>query len=358
MSSRSPPPGAPTSSLRCCSSSAAPRPDLRCAADHLHGDVRDLPTRARARAPASRRGRRCSRTPANSGRSVPKSPPMSPSPAAESSASTDRVDDRVTVAVPGEPRLVRASRARPGEAARRRRRRARRSRHRRDRRATAQSGPSSQVGAVQVVGGRDLERPRVAGRPSTPDGRPRRTARRRRCGRSLGRGVGRDERGPREALRGLHGDQFAAVDGLDDGPVDDALDGVGDGQHRDDAASRRANRVGDPVEHLGRGEGPCRIVHEHDIHLVGERRQARGDRLLARCAARDHDRRRAGFDLGVERDDGARVFEVGRRRHHDQLGVGGNAHRARGRGSTTTRARRTPSEPRRRGAHRFRQRRR
>ena len=124
----------------------------------------------------------------------------------------------------------------------------------------------------------------------------------------------------RETLRRLHRHELGAVDGLDDGPVSHPLDRVDHGERRDDARTRSAHGVGHALEDLDRCEGARRIVNEHDIHLLGEGRETRRDRLLAGRPTGNHDRGRARGDLGMKGDRRPRVLEMRRRRDDDQFG--------------------------------------
>lgn len=103
----------------------------------------------------------------------------------------------------------------------------------------------------------------------------------------LGRAVRGIENVAAEALRGLRGRELRPVHGRDDHGVFDALDRVDHRQHRDDTERARVDRRDHAVERGCRGQGPRRVVHQHDLDVGPYARQARLDRRLAGVAAGD-----------------------------------------------------------------------
>ena len=144
------------------------------------------------------------------------------------------------------------------------------------------------LGAPEIPRGGDLEREHVA-----CDGGDRPACRGEHGG-VVGvvvgrRRVGRAKRRSREALRGLHGGEGGAVDGAEHAPgVIRLLDGVDDRERRHHSGLPFGDRGDHPLELVDRGEGACRIVHEHGRDAVADDGQPTAHRFLTGGAARHH----------------------------------------------------------------------
>jgi hypothetical protein len=170
---------------------------------------------------------------------------------------------------------------------------------------------------VQVGRERDLEGPRIAGHHVD------------------GHAGGGDERGvvgvlavgarvrpcearTREALRGLHGGEFGAIDGVEHAPRGiHPLDGVDHVQSGHDAVPACPHRGRHLVEHDRRRERPGRVVDEHRRHLVRQHGEPARDGFLPGGPARD-DVERCGRRLGDGRVALARLVDPvgGHHEHH------------------------------------------
>ena len=172
----------------------------------------------------------------------------------------------------------------------------------------------------QVGGGGDLGRPGVPG-----DGHHRLPQLLHEQGVVSGRGagphgsgVGPGEHLPTEALRRLHRSQGRPRGGAGDAVlVVDHLDGVHHRERRDGARGPSAHRIDHPAEDLGRGEASGCVVHQDEVHRIGQAGQTRGDRVGALGPAGHHGgpvRARAAR----RRPEQLRrtVLPAGRRHHH------------------------------------------
>ena len=120
-----------------------------------------------------------------------------------------------------------------------------------------------------------------------------------------------------ERLRRLHRDQVGAVERLEDAVAVDPLDGVGEGERRDDAVPALRERGQDATDDLVVDERAGGVVDEHGDSLVRNLRQREAHGLGARRAARDDGADLAGADLLGEED--RRLLPAGRSRHHDRV---------------------------------------
>ena len=122
---------------------------------------------------------------------------------------------------------------------------------------------------------------------------------------------------PAEALRGLHGRHVGAARRADDhaGGVH-RLEGVGDGQDRDDRARAAGDRVDDASRDLRGRQGPRRVVHEDDrVRLAPpERSQAEGHRFLTRAIGASDDGQVVNIGQGAAKF----LDRRGRSRHDDR----------------------------------------
>ena len=130
------------------------------------------------------------------------------------------------------------------------------------------------------------------------------------------------------------------------------LDGVGDGERRDDAVPALRERGEHAADDLVVDERPGGVVDEHRDGLVRDLRQREAHRLGARRAARDDGAHLAGADLLGEQD--RRLLPAGRSRDHDRVDPVGLVEplHARGQERQLARARRTPWAGPHRGARR------
>jgi hypothetical protein len=136
-----------------------------------------------------------------------------------------------------------------------------------------------------------------------------------------------------EALRGLHRAQAGAVHGAAHGEgalgaEHGGLDGVGHGEHRDDGGQAGEHRVHHGGDGFGRGQGAGGVVHEHDLVVLGGRREGERDGLLPGGAAGDDDH--PGAEPGEHPPDLGHALVRGRGGHDDQVDAAGGeqpAHR-------------------------------
>ena len=98
---------------------------------------------------------------------------------------------------------------------------------------------------------------------------------------------GGDEDAAGKALRCLRAHEFRPVDAAGRAGGRTPFEGVDDGQHGQCADARGAHRVGDPHEHLGRGQGARRVVNEHGFVAAPEGREPGADRSRSCRPARD-----------------------------------------------------------------------
>ena len=90
-------------------------------------------------------------------------------------------------------------------------------------------------------------------------------------------------------------------------PSRDALHRVGDGQRGHRAVGAVGDRLHDEIEQRARRERARRVVHDHDVDVVGNEREPGAHRIGARRAAdRElHARRRGPVGVGGQHDDHA-----------------------------------------------------